>query len=94
MTSTDDVKAMVLTDLAAICKKLAAEPAVLEHLRVKAGQLADEYNSLPQDPGRSTNFHHLESAELLIRIARFLPRIVDEEIDTTRTFQGTPEEVA
>ena len=92
MTSKDEVKVMVLCDLAAICKKLAGEPAVLEDLRLKAGEFVEEYNSLLPDRGRSTNPQHFEAAELLIRIARFLPRIVDEEVDTTRTFQATPEE--
>jgi len=90
MTSQDKVKAMVLDDLAAICKKLAGEPALLEDLRVQAGEFVEEYNSLLGDRGRSTNAEHFEAAELLIRIARFLPRIVDEMVDTTRTFHGGP----
>jgi hypothetical protein len=87
MTSQDKVKDMVLSGLAAICKKLAEEPAVLEELRLRAGEFVAEYNSLLEDKGRSTNPEHFEGEDLLIRIARFLPRIADEMVDTTREFR-------
>jgi len=86
MTSKDDVKVMVLSDLAALCKKLAEEPIVVEELRVRAGEFIAEYNSLLEYRGRSTNSQHFRGEQLLIRIARFLPRIADELEDTTREF--------
>jgi hypothetical protein len=91
MTAKDQVKVMVLSDLATICKKLAGEAAVLEPLRVRAAQFVEEYNSLLEDQAASTTFEHFKGEELLIEIARFLPRIADELVDTTREFQTIPE---
>jgi hypothetical protein len=93
MTSKDKVKDMVLSGLAAICKQLAEEPAVLEELRVRAGEFVAEYDSLLEDRGRSTNPEHFEGEELLIQMARFLPRIADELEDTTREFHASSDAV-
>jgi hypothetical protein len=42
----NEVQVMVLSDLAAICQKLAAISAVPEKLRERAGDLFKEFNSL------------------------------------------------
>ena len=93
MPSRDDVKVMVLTDLAAICKKLADEPAVLEDLRVKAAEFVSEYESLLEYRGRSNNAQHMAGEDLLVRIARFLPRIADMMPDTRRSIELTSQAV-
>jgi hypothetical protein len=85
MGSRDDVKVMVLTDLATICRKLADDPAVLEDLRVRAAEFVSEYESFREYRGRSNNAQHQAGENLLVRIARFLPRIADMMPDSKRS---------
>jgi hypothetical protein len=88
MTAKDDVKVMVLTDLAAICKKLSEEPAVPKHLRDQAAKFVAEYDSLVQYRGSSENPEHFRGEALLVKIGRFMPRIADEMTDTNRDVHG------
>ena len=75
MTSRDDVEVMILTDLAALCKKLAEDPIVPEKLRAQALGFAEEYNLLLPDLGKCDRRLHFEAGRLLIQITRFLPNI-------------------
>ena len=68
---------MVLTDLAAICKKLADSSAVPEELRARARQFVAEFDLLLPYRGRGTAAHHAEGEQLLQKIARFLPRVIE-----------------
>jgi hypothetical protein len=77
----NEVEAMVRSDLAAICKKLAGNSAVPEELRMSARGLAEEFDSLLSVRGKGRPSEHFEAevegGALLIRMARFLPRILD-----------------
>lgn len=83
MTTTEElrlkneIEVMVLTDLAAICKKLGENAAVPEELRVQARRLVEEFNSLLPYRGKGTAPQHFQGEQLLVRIARFLPRVVE-----------------
>jgi hypothetical protein len=73
----NEVEVMVLGDLAAICKKLADNSAVPERLRQQAGELVKEHDALVPFHGKGDAAMHFHGESLLIRMARFLPRIVD-----------------
>ena len=75
--SKDEMLAMVLTDLDAICERLAESPAVLEPLRATARDFVDEFHSFVPFCGNGTPDQHAQGEALLIRIARFLPRVTE-----------------
>ncbi len=77
MESKNEMLVMVLTDLAGIYKKLAENSAVPEELRVKAREFGEEFDSLSPYRGKGTAAQHAQGEQLLIRMARFLPRVVD-----------------
>lgn len=72
----NEMEVMVLTDLAAICKKLAENSALREELRVQAGQFVEEFNLLLPHRGKSTPYQHYQGENLLNRIAGFLPSVL------------------
>jgi hypothetical protein len=71
----NEMLVMVLTDLAGICKKLAENSAVPETLRVKAREFGEEFDSLSPHRGKGTAAQHFQGEDLLVRMAKFLPRI-------------------
>ena len=73
----NEMKVMVLTDLAALCKKLADNPAITEEMRAKARQFVEKYNSLASFRGRGNHAQHFEGEKLIDQIARFLPRLLE-----------------
>ena len=75
--SKNEMLVMVLTDLAAICQKLAVNSAVPEELRVKAHQYVEEFNLLAPHRGKGTEFHHFHGEKLIEKIARLLPRLLE-----------------
>jgi hypothetical protein len=77
MNEKNAMLVMVLTDLNAICKKLAENSALPEELRVKAHQFAMEFDLLWPDRGRGNTDQHALGEQLLVRIARFLPRVLE-----------------
>ena len=80
MTSNDsknEMLVMVLTDLAGICKKLAENSAVPEKLRMEARNFGQEFDSLSPYRGKGTAARHAQGEQLLTKIARFLPEIVE-----------------
>jgi len=83
MSSKSEVEVLIVSDLAALCEKLAKQPTVPDKLRRKALGFVEEYNSLLPYGGEGTRPQHFEGEELLIRIARFLPA-VPEELDDER----------
>ena len=72
---------MVLTDLAGICTKLAHNPALPDNLRIQARQFHEAYESLAPYQGIGTPAQHQMGEELLGRIARFLPRVLEVRAD-------------
>ena len=77
--SKNEMLVMVLTDLAAICDKLSENSFVPEDVRVKARDFVTQFNSLLPVRGKGTAFQHAQGEELLTRIARFLPRVLETE---------------
>jgi len=75
--SKNEMLVMVLTDLAGICKKLAENSAVPENLRVEARQFGEEFDSLLPYRGKGTPAQHALAEQLLTRVARFLPRVLE-----------------
>ena len=73
----NEMLVMVLTDLAAICNKLAENSVVPEQLRVKARESVQEFNSLLPYRGKGTAAQHAQAEHLLGKIARFLPRVLE-----------------
>lgn len=77
----NEMLVMDLTDLAGICKKLAENAAIPEELRWKARQFGEEFNSLLPVRGESTAAQHAQGEQLLIKIARFLPRVLEVQAE-------------
>lgn len=77
MESKNEMLVMVLTDLAGICKKLAENPAVPEKLRAEARKFGEEFDSLSPYRGKGTAAQHAQGEQLLTKIARFLPRVLE-----------------
>ena len=77
MESKNEMLVMVLIDLAGICKKLADNSAVPDSPREEARKFEDEFDSLLPHRGKGTPAQHAQAETLLIRIARFLPRVVE-----------------
>ena len=75
------MKAMVLSDLSAIWKKLADDPIVPDDLRARGREMVEEFNELVEDRGRGNAAELFEGEELLIRMARLLPSL--NEVRTT-----------
>ena len=73
----NEMLVMVLTELAGICKKLAENSAVPETLRVEARKFGVEFDSLAPYRGKGTPAQHAQGEQLLVKIARFLPRLLD-----------------
>jgi hypothetical protein len=75
--SKNEMLVMVVTDLAAICQKLAENSAVPEDLRVQARRFGEEFNSLLPYRGKGDAAQHVQGEQLLVKIARFLPRVLE-----------------
>jgi hypothetical protein len=75
------MKSRVLSELSAICKGLADDPAVPDDLRARARAMVEEFNEYIGDRDRDNAAGHFERGELLIRMARFLPDVI--EVRTT-----------
>ena len=75
----NEVQTMVLSDLAAICQKLAENSAVPEMLRERADELFKEFNLLVPYRGKCDAEVHFRAERLLTKMARFLPRILELE---------------
>lgn len=73
----NEMKKMVLTDLAALCKKLADNPAITEEMRATARQFVERYNLLARFSGKGNDPQHFEGESLIARIARFLPSVLE-----------------
>jgi hypothetical protein len=73
----NEVKVMVVIDLAAICMKLSEHPVVPENLRAEARVLLEEFDLLLPARGRGGPFEHEMGEALLIKMARFLPRVIE-----------------
>jgi len=88
MTSNDAKNEMlvtVLTDLAEICKKLTDNSAVPETLRVQARQFVAEFNSVAPYRGKGTAAQHAQGEARLVRIARFLPTVLQVQAEPRAT---------
>ena len=79
LESKNEMEVMVLSDLAAICAKLAESSVVPEKLRMQARQFVAEFNALSPVRGEGTASQHFAGEALLTRIARFLPRVTEVE---------------
>ena len=73
-----EMKLMVLTDLAAVCKKLSDSSAITEDQRVQVRHFVDVYNQLVPFYGEGTPEVVFEAHKLLIQMARFLPNVVED----------------
>jgi hypothetical protein len=82
MTSNDsknDILVTVLIDLAAICRKVSESPAVSDTARSRALQFTEEFNLLLPSRGKGETFQHETGEELLTKMARFLPTLLEAE---------------
>jgi hypothetical protein len=75
--SKNELKVLVLIDLAAICEKVADHPSTPEELRVKALGFVSRFKSLVAVRGKGDPAEHAEGEMLLIQISRFLGLIAD-----------------
>ena len=75
----NEIEVAVLIDLAAICKKLAENSAVPEELRLRAREFVEEFDSLVTFRGKGAAPQHFGGEALLLKMARFLPRITELE---------------
>jgi len=58
--SKNEMLVMLLTDLAAICKKLSENSAVPEQLQLQAGRLVEQFNELLPYRGKGTADQHFQ----------------------------------
>ena len=79
--STNEMLVMVLTDLAAICQKLADNSVLPDELRVQARQYVAEFNFLAPFRGKGTASQLCAGEALLVRMARFLPRVIEVQVE-------------
>ena len=75
--SKNEMLVMVLVDLAGICRKLEENSAVPAELQMQAGKFVAEFDALLPHRGKGTPLQHAEGEKLLIKMARFLPRIIE-----------------
>jgi hypothetical protein len=75
--SKNEMLVMVLIDLAGICRKREENLAVPEELRTQAGKFVAEFDALLPHRGKGTPTQHGQGEMLLIKIARFLPRLIE-----------------
>jgi hypothetical protein len=73
----NEVKVSVVMDLAAICKKLADNSVVPDNLRGQARELVADFDSLLPARGKGTPSEHAEGEQLLVKMARFLTRVIE-----------------
>jgi hypothetical protein len=79
--SKNAMEVMVLNDLAAICRKLAEDSATPEALRGKAQEFVEEFNALLPARDTGTAAMHFGGEQLLTKIARFLPRVLEDQAE-------------
>ena len=78
LESSKEMIVMVLTDLAAICKKLAENAAVPEALQMRMRKYVENFNTLmSSQQGQGTGLHREEVEDLLFEIARTLPSVLE-----------------
>lgn len=75
----NEMKVMVLTDLAALCKKLSDNPAITNEMRAEARQFLADYNLIAPFRGKGNAAQHIEGELLIDQIARFIPRVLEIE---------------
>jgi hypothetical protein len=75
----NEMKVMVLIDLAAICRKLAESSAVPDDMRADAREMVGEFESLLPARGRGNPSEHFRGETLLFKMARFLEKIPEVE---------------
>ena len=75
--SRNEAKAMVLVDLAEICRKIANHPAFPEDMRAQAANYVKQYEFLLPMRGKGTADEHTWGETLLIQITGFLPKILE-----------------
>jgi hypothetical protein len=73
----NELKVMVLSDLAAICKKVAENSEAPDALRAYASEMVAEFNALLPARGKGNPSQHAQAETLLIKMARFFPRIIE-----------------
>jgi hypothetical protein len=74
----NEMKVMVVSDLAAICKKVAENSAVPDNLGATASDLVAEYEALLPARGRGNPAKKAAGEGLLFKMSRFLPRLISE----------------
>jgi hypothetical protein len=75
--SRNEAKAMVLVDLAEICRKVAGHRAVPESMREQARNYVKQYEFLLPVRGKANPDEHFWGETLLVQIAGFLPQILE-----------------
>jgi hypothetical protein len=77
LESKNEMLVIVLTDLAGVCRKLANNSALKEERRARARQFVEEFDALLPNRGKGNEAQHFAGEQLLIRMARFLPSVVE-----------------
>ena len=72
-----EIKAMVESDLAAICRKLADNSALPDELRATAREMVKEYEAYSATYGKENATEQFEGETLMIKMARFLPQLAE-----------------
>lgn len=75
--SRNEAKAMVLVDLAEICRKISDHPAFPDDMREQASNYVKQYEFLLPARGKGTADEHYWGETLLIQITDFLPKILE-----------------
>jgi hypothetical protein len=75
--SKNEMLVMVLIDLSTICQKLTESSAVPKELQIQASELVAEFSELLPARGKGTAAQHFQGEKLLIKMARFLPKLLE-----------------
>ena len=78
LQSKHEMKVMVLTDLAGVCKKLSESSAITDEQRAKVRQFVEEFTSPSPLSGNHTPGARFEGQTLLIQMVRFLPEVLED----------------
>ena len=78
LQSKYEMKQMVLTELAGLCKRLGESSAITEEERAKVRQFVNEFDSLMSMRDKAIPSERFDGEQLVVQIARFLADLAND----------------